>query len=240
MPHRAIFYDPGRKRWRRLRLVLNTLGVLSTLVIVFFLVSVLRSPNLPSLPLPQERPNYRAVREKKPKRVSPHRKKPETKASEITLNSGEPIRAAFYVIWDAGSFSAFQQYGHQIDLLFPEYLHVWAPDGRVQALGEGNQMFNVVENGRVRVIDPLEGRQQSKVMALIKQEKLPTEVFPLINNYNSRSGQWEDISALLANPASRASLRQQALAFLASDAYRGLMVDFEEFPAAAQPGFKAL
>jgi cellulose synthase/poly-beta-1,6-N-acetylglucosamine synthase-like glycosyltransferase/peptidoglycan/xylan/chitin deacetylase (PgdA/CDA1 family) len=240
MPKRAIFYDPERKRWRRLRLVLNTLGVLSTLVIVFFLVSVLHRTNLPSLSLPEERPAYRAVREKKPKRVSPHRKKPGTKASEITLNSGEPIRAAFYVIWDAGSFSAFQQYGHQIDLLFPEYLHVWTPDGRVQGLGEGNQMFNIVENGRVRVIDPLEGRRQSKVMALIKQERLPTEVFPLINNYNSRSGKWEDISTLLANPASRANLRQQTLAFLAGDAYRGLMVDFEEFPIAAQPGYKAL
>ena len=240
MPTRAIFYDPGRKRWRRLRLVLNTLGVLCTLLIAFFLVSVWHRAELPALALPDEKPAYRAVKEKKTKRVSPHRKKPGTKASEITLNSGEPIRAAFYVTWDAGSFSAFQRYGHQIDLLFPEYLHTWMPDGRVQALGEGNQMLDVLEKGRVRPIDVQEGSQQSKVMALIRQEKLPTEVFPLINNYNSRTGKWEDISALLASPTARANLRQQTLAYLASDAFRGLMVDFEEFPAAAQPGFKAL
>jgi cellulose synthase/poly-beta-1,6-N-acetylglucosamine synthase-like glycosyltransferase/peptidoglycan/xylan/chitin deacetylase (PgdA/CDA1 family) len=240
MKTKAIFYDPERKRWRRLRLVLNTLGVLCTLLMAFFLVSVLRRAALPSLALPDERPAYRAVKEKKPKRVSPHRKKPETKASEITLNTGEPIRAAFYVTWDAGSYSALSMYGHQIDLLFPEYLHVFTPDGTVQAPGEGNVMFNVVENGHVRIVDPAEGKPQSRVMALIKQEKLPTEVFPLINNYNSRTNKWEDVSALFADPAARARLRQQVVAFLASDSYRGLMVDFEEFPTSAQPGYKVL
>src|SRR5207253_10164391 len=51
---------------------------------------------------------------------------------------------------------------------------------------------------------------------------------------------WVDITAMLNSVAARATLRQQALAFIASDRYRGLMVDFEEFPQAAQPGYNAL
>ena len=42
------------------------------------------------------------------------------------------------------------------------------------------------------------------------------------------------------NPAARASFRQQIDAFLTSDKYHGLMVDFEDFPKRAQPGYLAL
>src|ERR1700751_5525081 len=42
------------------------------------------------------------------------------------------------------------------------------------------------------------------------------------------------------NPETRASFRQQIMAFLASDKYRGLMVDFEDFPKKGQPGYLAL
>src|SRR5207237_5497137 len=40
--------------------------------------------------------------------------------------------------------------------------------------------------------------------------------------------------------AARAALRQNLLAFLGSDNYRGLSLDFEEIPESAQTGFKAL
>src|SRR5437762_1346647 len=53
MPH-PIFYDPQRKRWKRVRRVLNLAGMLLTLVIAFFAVSVLRTEPLPSLHMPQE------------------------------------------------------------------------------------------------------------------------------------------------------------------------------------------
>src|SRR5437588_6082727 len=48
------------------------------------------------------------------------------------------------------------------------------------------------------------------------------------------------MSGLLGDTAARDKLRQQPLAFLASDNYRGLMVDFEEFPISAMRGYKAL
>ena len=42
------------------------------------------------------------------------------------------------------------------------------------------------------------------------------------------------------NPDARASFRQQIDAFLASDKYRRLMIDFEDFAKSAQPGYVAL
>src|SRR5437763_3109572 len=130
MPH-PIFYDPQRKRWKRVRRVLNFAGVLRTLVVAFFAVSVLRTEPLPSLQMPQERRAYRPIKqsERRPYPRKPvTRRNPKKPPSQIALNSGEGVRAAFYVTWDAGSFASLREYAHQIDLLFPEWLHVLTRD----------------------------------------------------------------------------------------------------------------
>src|SRR5262249_25504473 len=151
---KPVFFDPGKKRWKRLRILLNVAGVLSTALIIAFAISMWRPAVLASLGLPDLKAGYRPVKEKPAKRPSPHRKRPETKASEVVLNSGDPVRAAFYVMWDAGSFSALKQYGHQIDLLFPEFLHAFTPDGRLQALAEGSRMVDIIRGGGAQVADP--------------------------------------------------------------------------------------
>ena len=48
------------------------------------------------------------------------------------------------------------------------------------------------------------------------------------------------ISDFLNNPEARANFRREIGLFLASDHYRGLMVDFESFPKKGQPGYVAL
>src|SRR6202041_2909182 len=42
------------------------------------------------------------------------------------------------------------------------------------------------------------------------------------------------------DPVARALFRRQVALFLSSGRYRGLMVDFESFPASGQPGYVAL
>ena len=60
----------------------------------------------------------------------------------------EGIRAAFYVPWDAASFSSLREYAQQIDLLYPEWLHVLTPDGHLQGVdAETNQFFDVMQGG---------------------------------------------------------------------------------------------
>src|SRR5262249_32974563 len=142
------------------------------------------------------------------------------------------IRAAFYAPWDAASFSSLREYAHQVDLLYPDWLHVLTSDGHLQGVDEQtNQYFEVIQNSAVHPVD-------DKVMPFLKAENTGMEVFPMVNN--SDGANWVDITPFLNDPESRALFRRQVDAFLVTDRYRGLMVDFEEIPPKAQPGYMAL
>ena len=91
MPDRQIFFDPHRKRWKRLRRVLDVAAVLSTLVVVGFIFNVMRAQRLPELLLPTPKHNYKALPDSllhSSKALRPARRKTERKPSEIPLNSG--------------------------------------------------------------------------------------------------------------------------------------------------------
>lgn len=239
---RQVFYKSDPKHWRRVRLALNAAGVVTTLLILFFGVTLYRRPPLEQVNLPEQRRNFRGLREK-PVRKSPHRKRPEKAASDITLNTGEPIRAAFYDIGDAASLSSLKEYAHQIDLLFPDFLHVTTQDGLLQFTSEDGRSTKPViafnaNKKQVTVAD--EFVDGDRVMPFIKSAKPGTEVFPMVQNYEPISGAWVDLTDFFNNPDARANFRKQAQTFLASDAYRGLMIDFEEVGPKAQPGYNAL
>src|SRR6478609_4391856 len=100
---KPIFYDPQRKRWKRVRRLLDIVGLLTTVLIAFFIVSVFRSVTLAHLSLAEPHRPYRSLKEKERKKATPRtaHKKPSKPPTQVTLNSGEGIRAAFYVTWDA-------------------------------------------------------------------------------------------------------------------------------------------
>src|ERR1700751_3501857 len=108
---KAVFHDPQRKRWKRLRILFDALAAAVSLAIVVFIFSLLHSEPLPKLLLADQKRPYHAIKEKErkrlPKRVSTHRGS-KTPPSQVKLNSEEGIRGAFYVTWDAGSFSALK------------------------------------------------------------------------------------------------------------------------------------
>ena len=98
-----------------------------------------------------------------------------------------------------------REFSHQIDLLFPEWLHAFTPDGRLQAIDEdSNTFFDVVQGTTVRPVD-------SKVMPFLKSEDTGMEVFPMVNNSDGTN--WVDISAFLNDPDSRARFRHKVTAF---------------------------
>src|SRR5690348_2500676 len=240
-----VFYDPRRKRWRNLRILLHVGGLVATFVIVVFMYTALRSELLPQTIWPETRHTYKPIRDRLkairegrrpagPARGS-HRRtnKP---PSEITLNEDEGLRAAFYVTWDKGSYSSLKEYLKQVDLLYPEWLHVLTPDGRIQGSDPlTNQMFDVVRGTGIHRVD-------DQVMPLIRAEKADTEVFPLVNNFDPSSGKWlQTVGDFFENDDGRANFRHQLLAFLASDSkFKGVSIDFEDFPRSAQSAFNAL
>jgi cellulose synthase/poly-beta-1,6-N-acetylglucosamine synthase-like glycosyltransferase/peptidoglycan/xylan/chitin deacetylase (PgdA/CDA1 family)/spore germination protein YaaH len=232
-----VFYDPRRARWKRLRTVLDVTGMVVSAVVVVFLYNAIQSEPLPKLLLQYQKKPYHALKETEKEKATEKRaqlvrrshRKTNLPASQVELNTDEGIRAAFYVPWDAASFSSLREYARQIDLLYPEWLHVLTPDGHLQGVdSQSNKLFQVVEGGTVHPVD-------DKVMPFLKSENTGTDVFPLVNNFDGTN--WIDISSFLRDENARAAFRQQIATFLASDKYRGLMVDFEDFPKKAMPGF---
>src|SRR5215469_9818063 len=234
---KPIFYDPQKKRWGRLRLLLNILGITITGLILFFVITTLQPEQLPAILMPEQKRNLKTLKEKEHRKKTSakgtHRK---TKAppSQVELNADEGIRAAYYVIWDAASLVSLQEYYPQIDILFTEWLHVLTPDGNLQSPDENNQLFQVVQNNTVRKVD-------DKVMPFLRAQKAETEVFPLINNFDPVSRLWlTNIGTFLQDATARQNFRTQLLLFLATDRFKGASLDFEEIPLEAQSGFRAL
>ncbi|MGO8796327.1 MAG: glycosyltransferase [Candidatus Sulfotelmatobacter sp.] len=236
-----VFYDPRRARWKRLRRFVDVLVIALSALIIFFVYSTLRDERLPELLFSPQKRAFKALKESEKEKARDRAKKLASRthrksklpASEVTLNQEEGIRAAFYVPWDAASFSSLRDFSRQIDLLYPDWLHVLTADGRLQAVDDQtNKFFDVVQNNRARSVD-------DRVMPLLKAEDPAMEVFPMVNNFDGT--EWvAGITDFLNNPAARAVFRQQVATFLASDRFRGLMVDFEAFPAVGQPGYVAL
>ena len=237
MPDKQIFFDPQRKRWKRLRRVLDVAAVLSTLVVAGFIFNVFRSQHLPELLLPTPKHNYKALPDLSLRAIRPARRKSNRKPSEIPFNSGEGLRAAYYIPDDPASYSSFKEHVHQIDFLFPQWFHATAPSGTLMATnGDTHREYQVVDGATVH--DPDEG---DKVKHVIQAAREDTEVFPHLNNYNAPAGEWDSkFGDLLKDGARRAALRQQiGRFFTAYPVYHGLSLDFESLKDDADPAYMA-
>jgi len=234
-----VFYDPRRARWKRLRRMFDAVAVVVSALVIFFVYSALRDELLPGLLFSPQKRALRALKEnekekardKQKKLAARSHRKSKLAASSVKLNQEEGIRAAFYVPWDAASFSSLREYAHQIDLLYPDWLHVLTPDGRLQGVDDQtNKFFDVVQGANVRSVD-------DRVMPFLNVEDPGMEVFPMVNNFDGTN--WvPGVADFLNNPDARVLFRKQAGQFLSSGRYRGLMVDFEAFPPNGQAGYK--
>ena len=242
--NRQVFYDPQRKRWKRLRVIFDVLALLGLVVGVLFLAGLLRMKPLPELLLATPKRNYRALATPPVPPLKPgtklHRsahRRTDLSPSDVTLNSGEGLRAAYYVEDDPASYSSLKQYIKQIDLLFPVWLHVTSTDGTLVSYSLDNRPYRVVDGAGVHPVD-----RENKVAKTISRAQVDTEVFPLVSNYDNVRGIFvPEVAAFLSDATARANFLKQVDTFLtANPTYRGLSLDFEDIPTNAQPGFMAL
>ena len=241
MPDKQIFFDPQRKRWKRLRRILDIAAVASTLVLAAFIFNVLRVQHLPELLLPTPRHNFKALPDRsvalRGAKGRPARRKTERKPSEIPLNSGEGLRAAYYVPYDEASYSSFKEHVHQIDMLFPEWLHVDAAHPTLLGIhNDSHREYPIVDASAVHDPDDLD-----RIKRVIQASKEDTEIFPHLNNFNANTQSWDaGVGNLLKSPTNRAILRAQILRFfLTYPVYRGLSLDFESLSDDADPAYLA-
>ena len=241
---KQVFYDPKQARWKRIRRVFDAAAIALTLLVIFFIYTALRSEPLPDLSLRTEKRPYHALKEKEKEKARERRRvatleragrrlRSRKAPSQIAFNAQEGVRAAFYVSWDAASFSSLREYARQIDLLFPVWLQVLTPDGRLQGVDpETNKMFDVVHNSTLHSVD-------DKVMPFLKTEGTTVDVFPVVQNFDGTDFV-PGIADFLNDPNARARFRREVALFLASDRYKGLMIDFESFPKKGQKGYVEL
>jgi peptidoglycan-N-acetylglucosamine deacetylase len=242
MLDKQIFFDPQRKRWKRLRRIFDVSAVVVTLVLAAFIFNVLRAQHLPELLLPTPKHNFKALPDRdvsiKAAKNKPAHRKSERKPSEIPLNTGEGLRAAFYVPYDEASYASFKEHVHQIDFLFPEWLHVDASTGPtlLSIHNDSHREYAIVDRSAVH--DPDEDNRIKRVIQAAKDD---TEIFPHLNNYNPGTQAWESAyGEVLKDPAKRASLRKQIDTFFSTyPAYHGLSLDFESLPDNATPAYLA-
>jgi len=239
---KPIFYDPGRKRWKRLRRIFDVVAVLSTVVLIAFGINVLRLERLPELLLPTEKRNYKPLRERsyprKSKMTERELRRRRHRPSDIPLNSGVGLRAAYYVDYDPASYISLRQHIHDIDLLFTDWLHVETPDGRLTAYTLANHAYPVVDASGIHSID-----QNNKVLRTITDAHADTEIFPMVNNFNPATEEFDPgiVAQFLQNPASRARFDNQVMALLAANPrYHGIALDLEAIPGNAQPAYHQL
>ncbi len=219
MPDRQIFYDPERKRWKRLRRIFRRWGRAhdpGDHRVYFECCCATRS--LPELLLPAPR-NITTARCPIASRCCdcitcvPRGARSGRKPSDIPFNSGEGLRAAYYVQDDAASYSSLKEHVHQIDLLFPQWLHVDAPDGTLMMMSSDNlREFPVIEGATVHDPD-----DRNRVKHVIQAARTDTEIFPHVNNYNPHTQSWDaDVGNVLMDPEKSASLREQFIRFLSA------------------------
>jgi len=244
MSNKPVFYDPQRKRWKRLRRIFDSLALLGAVLGVLFVIGLVRMKPLRGLDLRSATKRYRALsnpptvelKSKETLNRSVHRKT-DLKPSDVVLNTNEGLRAAFYTDVDPASYASFKAHVKQIDLLFPEWLHVITPDGSLTAFNSSNASFAVVDSAGVHGVD-----RENKIVRAIQAAKEDTEIFPMVNNYNPTDSSFEDnVGQFLLSAPARDTFVKQVDAFLkANTLYRGLTLDFQGIPTTAQPGYRQL
>jgi cellulose synthase/poly-beta-1,6-N-acetylglucosamine synthase-like glycosyltransferase/peptidoglycan/xylan/chitin deacetylase (PgdA/CDA1 family)/spore germination protein YaaH len=242
--NKPVFYDPQRKRWKRLRRIFDLTALLGALVGIFFIVGLVRMKPMHALDLRSATKRYRALSNPPAPELNPREKlnhsahrRTDLKPSDVTLNEGEGLRAAFYTDADPASYASFKEHVKQIDLLFPEWLHVLSSDGTLVAYTADNIPFDVIDGNIVHGVD-----RENKIARTITAAREDTEIFPMVNNYSPVEQDWSSsVERFLLSPQGRANFVQQIDKFLAANTrYRGITLDFQALPPDANAGYVAL
>ena len=233
---KPIFYDSEKVRWRRTRRFLEICGLLLTLLLVYFFVTVAGSVELPSSLLPDTRPVYHAARKKNAKLINTREGRHRRVARIGQIPQGyDPLRAAFYVSWDANSLASLKKHYKDLDLLIPEQLHSVTADGRLTVVDyERNQ---TVEATPAEIIARL---KDDKLHQWMRSTNPPVElpIMGYLDNYDGVAWHVKEMVEMMANATARQHLVSDVVEYAVEAHQPGIGLDFEEVPLQSQPNFR--
>ena len=233
---KPIFYDAEKVRWRRTRRILEVSGVLLTLLLVYFFITVAGSVELPTSLLPDTRPAYHSVKKKNSKPVV-LREGRHTRVARIgkVPTSYDPLRAAFFVSWDPNSLASLKKHYKELDLLIPEELHSVSADGAITVVDyERNQTV------KASPAEALSRLKQDKLHQWMHSMNPPIELpmMGMLNNYDGVNWRVKEMAEMLGNASARRRLVSDVVEYAVEARQAGIVVDFEEVPDKSQAHFR--
>ena len=231
-----IFYDAERVRWRRTRRVMEISGILLTLLLAYFFVTIAVSVELPAGLLPDTKPGYRAVKSKKKSVTREGRRRRVANIGNVPA-SYDPVRAAFFVSWDPNSLASLKKHYKDIDLLIPEQLHAVSADGALTIVDYERGQYTTKAMPAEAISILKDDKLHQWMKSLNPPVELPT--MGLINNYDGVEWRIKEMAQMLANPAARQKLARDITEYAVESHEAGIVVDFEEVPDASQSQFRA-
>jgi cellulose synthase/poly-beta-1,6-N-acetylglucosamine synthase-like glycosyltransferase/spore germination protein YaaH/peptidoglycan/xylan/chitin deacetylase (PgdA/CDA1 family) len=227
-----IFYDAERVRWRRTRRAMEVSGALLTLLLVYFFINIAASVDLPAALLPDAKSSYRAVKVKlKPGKAVPQREGRHRRVANIGRipASYDPLRAAFYVGYDANSLATLKKHYKDLDLVVPEELHAVTPDGGLTIVDY--ERYQTVRASPAEAISII---REDKLHQWMRSANVELPIMGMLNNYDGQNWRVQEMVQMLANSASRASLVRDTVQYAIEAREAGIVVDFEEVPQGSE------
>jgi peptidoglycan-N-acetylglucosamine deacetylase len=210
-------------------------GVLLTLLLAYFFVTIAVSVELPAGLLPDTKPGYRAVKSKKKTATREGRHRRVANIGNVPA-SYDPVRAAFFVSWDANSLASLKKHYKDIDLLIPEQLHAVTADGALTIVDYERGQYTAKATPAEAISILKEDKLHQWMKSLNPPVELPT--MALINNYDGVEWRIKEMAQMLASPAARQNLTRDITAYAVESHEAGIVVDFEEVPDASQVRFR--
>ncbi|MBO0861735.1 MAG: glycosyltransferase, partial [Chloracidobacterium sp.] len=203
-----IFYDPKGRRKKRLRLAWICIGLTVATMAGIFVTRILTIQAMPQLNLKQANGSPRAAN------VESQLQKPSDRPPVTRSRRGQakkPLAIGFYVNWDNSSYFSLERNLAELDLLVPQ----WAQ----------------LQDGAEPVVYDID----QKALNLIHSKRSNLPILPMI--HNSKDGKWDATALVHAveSEVNRKKLIGELAQFVDNYNWRGICVDFEEAPKAAQP-----
>jgi peptidoglycan-N-acetylglucosamine deacetylase len=231
-----IFYDSERVRWRRTRRVLEISGALLTMLLAYFFVTIAASVELPAGLLPDVKPGYHALKLKKNGKAVQVREGRRRRLANLgkVPASYDPLRAAFYVSWDANSLASLKKHYKDIDLLMPEELHTVTTDGALTIVDY--ERYQTVQATPMEAVALL---KDDKLHQWMKATNVELPMMAQLNNYDGVAWHVKELAGLLRRPDARRTLVENTVEYAVQAHEAGIVVDIEAIPDQSQANFRA-
>ncbi len=209
---KPIFFDPTGRRgtWARRGVAVMILSVV--IAAIAFATTLVAVPNSGVLPLPFAR--------RQPMTLEPTAqlkgRRGQWLPRKAVAQGHTPLTIAFYTPGNDSALSSLRAHMGQIDWLVPSLMNVAGPKAELQ-----------ISN------DP-------KLATLIARAAKPPRLLPMVQNLANDEWDGQAIARIIASPAASEKLATQLGQSITANRQSGLVIDFENLPASAMPGYPRL